>query len=251
MYCYLKDYYSRLLISIYPSRLLRSRRRLTGPLKGRGLEIGPGNLPMTFKHPVKVQYLDTNTQDQLAQYYPKLTFNQLQNFILGDADDLQNIPHNHYDFLVASHVIEHVKNPLRAFKRWVEVVKPGGCLYIIFPNRDECFDKGRPYTTISHLLAEYKLENNSTRMRQNLKAHIYEHYAINDYRNKPDKLKEIDIDAQLQTGAVHYHIWGTHNTRDYFKVVQINLHLPITIIKFEHRMNELRYLLVKSNDILK
>lgn len=241
----LKTIGNRLNKLSYPWQLTRSRRRLTGLIRGEGLEIGPGNLPMTFRNQIKVHYLDTNTQEQLAKYYPKLTFNQLQNFIQGDADDLKGIPNNHYDFLVASHVIEHVKNPLKALMRWVEVVKPGGYLYIIFPNRDECFDQGRPYTTISHLLSEYRLANHSQTMYNHLTAHIYEHYANNDYKNKPDQLKEIDISAQIRAGAAHYHVWGPQNTQALFLSAKTDFDLPISVIKNEQKMKELRYLISK------
>ncbi len=38
-----------------------------------------------------------------------------------DATDLHGIPDEKYDFVVASHALEHIANPLRAVSEWTRV----------------------------------------------------------------------------------------------------------------------------------
>ena len=54
----------------------------------------------------------------------------------GDANYLDGIPSNMYWTVYASHVLEHMKYPRVAIKRWYEVVRPGGHLIISLPHRD-------------------------------------------------------------------------------------------------------------------
>ena len=41
------------------------------------------------------------------------------------------------DYIVASHVLEHILNPLAALKEWKRVLKPGGRLFLTTPNHHE------------------------------------------------------------------------------------------------------------------
>jgi ubiquinone/menaquinone biosynthesis C-methylase UbiE len=231
--------------TLYTKWLQHSRKSLSRNLQGDGVEIGPGNLPMLFSNKVNMTYIDINTQETLSRFHPQYKFDNLTNFIIADADNLPKVTNNTYDFLVANHVIEHVKNPLKAFKRWYEVVKPGGHLIIIFPNRDECFDKGRPYTTISHLVSEFKLANDSKEMHTNLKNHLYEHYANVRYKDDTTRMhKELDIEKEIRRGSSHYHVWGEENTHSFFSTAN-TIGLPLEIEQFEHKMGELRFLIKK------
>ena len=52
---------------------------------------------------------------------------------ITDACDLQAIPDASYDFVAASHVLEHTANPLRALQEWKRVLRPGGALLVLVP----------------------------------------------------------------------------------------------------------------------
>ena len=54
----------------------------------------------------------------------------------GDAHYLPGIAENAYDFVNASHLLEHIIEPEFAIRRWFRVVKPGGYLIIFVPHRD-------------------------------------------------------------------------------------------------------------------
>lgn len=42
------------------------------------------------------------------------------------------------DYIVASHLLEHLVDPFAALAEWARVLKPGGKLYITMPNHDVC-----------------------------------------------------------------------------------------------------------------
>ncbi len=54
----------------------------------------------------------------------------------GDAQYLAGVPDNHYDFLHASHCLEHMVDVRVALGNWIRIVKPGGFLIITVPDED-------------------------------------------------------------------------------------------------------------------
>ena len=54
----------------------------------------------------------------------------------GNAQYLEGIPDNNYDFLHSSHCLEHMYDPHIALQNWVRVVKLGGHIVITIPDED-------------------------------------------------------------------------------------------------------------------
>lgn len=54
----------------------------------------------------------------------------------GDAQLLDNVAGNSFDFLFSSHCLEHVRDPYEALRNWVRVVKPGGHIIVDVPDED-------------------------------------------------------------------------------------------------------------------
>ena len=54
----------------------------------------------------------------------------------GDAQYLQGVADNQYDFLHASHCLEHMVDVNIALENWIRVVKPGGFLVVTVPDED-------------------------------------------------------------------------------------------------------------------
>lgn len=74
---------------------------------------------------------------------------------ISEAAELKDVSNNQYDFLLSCHSLEHITNPIKALKRWQEVIKPGGKIVIIVPNKEVTFDINHPYTTFQHLPDDY------------------------------------------------------------------------------------------------
>ena len=54
----------------------------------------------------------------------------------GDAQYLKGVKDSSYDFVYASHTIEHLPDPAEGIKNWFRVVKPGGYMILYLPHRD-------------------------------------------------------------------------------------------------------------------
>jgi SAM-dependent methyltransferase len=109
-----------------------------------GAEIGAGGKPVPGLQPPPLQvdcFKSFGADTCTADYY-------------GHACRLPFRDHA-LDYLVASHVLEHVANPVAALIEWYRVVRPGGIIYLIVPNRRAAWDRTRELTTVEHMLTDF------------------------------------------------------------------------------------------------
>ena len=59
----------------------------------------------------------------------------------GDAQYLEGVSDNQYDFVTSSHCLEHMVDPRIALKNWIRVCKSDGYLIITIPDR-EMYEQG-------------------------------------------------------------------------------------------------------------
>jgi SAM-dependent methyltransferase len=52
----------------------------------------------------------------------------------GDATDMYGIPDGTYHTVYASHVLEHLDDPVTALRNWWRILAPGGCLIVCVPS---------------------------------------------------------------------------------------------------------------------
>jgi SAM-dependent methyltransferase len=91
-----------------------------------------------------------------------------------EASDLRGIPDAAYDFLLSSHCIEHLANPIQGLKEWIRVLKQEGLLVLLVPHKDGTFDHRRPVTSFEHLLQDYDAgttEHDLTHLEEILELH--------------------------------------------------------------------------------
>jgi SAM-dependent methyltransferase len=110
-----------------------------------GVEIGPGSTPVPGLTPAPFYvdcFKDFGGMECLADYY-------------GHACALPFHDHS-LDYVIASHVLEHVANPIAALAEWYRVLRPGGVIYLIIPDRRYTWDRHRALTPVAHFLADYE-----------------------------------------------------------------------------------------------
>ncbi len=91
-----------------------------------------------------------------------------------EATNLSEIPTEAYMFVLASHIIEHTANPLAALLEWKRVLKVGGILLMIAPDKDKTFDHHRTITSMEHLIDDYEVnrgEDDTTHFDEILRLH--------------------------------------------------------------------------------
>ena len=59
-----------------------------------------------------------------------------------------------YDFVLASHVIEHIPDPIAALKEWARVARR--YIVLVVPHRDRTFDRDRDLTPLAELIERHE-----------------------------------------------------------------------------------------------
>jgi SAM-dependent methyltransferase len=54
----------------------------------------------------------------------------------GDAELMESVGSNVFDFVHSSHCLEHTRNPQIALDNWLRILKPGGHLVCLIPDED-------------------------------------------------------------------------------------------------------------------
>lgn len=152
-------------------------------------------------------------------YYPGKVGKQ---FIL-EASDLNSIKSNTYDFLLSSHSLEHIANPLKALKDWIRVLTPGGHILLILPDRHSTFDRKRKYTPFEHLLQDY--QNNT---QENDLTHLPEVLSLHDLSLDPLAGKDFEAfkrrcEQNLEHRGMHHHVFSQNLLKQMLEHFQVKV----------------------------
>lgn len=121
-------------------------------LKKQGLEIGPLDKPIVPKKGTGVLYADHLPTDKLRDKYradEHVSNDRIQaiDIVVGPAGIRDAAGSRRFHYVIASHVIEHVPNPLGWFNDIYGFMEPGGILSLAIPDKRYCFDRLRQLTT--------------------------------------------------------------------------------------------------------
>ena len=125
---------------------------------GHGIEIGPSHNPIApKKEGYDVQTLDhLSREDLLAKY-------QDHQIDIGNIEDVDFIwngeefseltgKNKYYDWIIASHVIEHTPDFIGFLNSCDTILKDNGVISLAVPDKRYCFDYYRPITGISTII---------------------------------------------------------------------------------------------------
>ncbi len=134
--------------------------------KGRGLEIGPLHNATVTRDRGDVRYVDVFSREQLVKNYAseeQVIAERIPeiDFILSTDDGFQTLkeaaaPGAPYDWVTASHVIEHTPDVIGWLGEIADLVVDGGKLVLAVPDRRYCFDVHRPSTTVGQMLQAHE-----------------------------------------------------------------------------------------------
>jgi SAM-dependent methyltransferase len=150
------------MADVASQRDMATVRRLLGRhLAGSGVEIGPGHHPFPVAFPgVTVAYLDRWKPEENQNLFPELgpeaVFSAPDYVCNLDLEGLKPLADTSQDFVIASHVLEHVAEPIGLIDEMHRVLKPGGVALVLLPDRRRTFDRRRRPTQLEHLVAEFE-----------------------------------------------------------------------------------------------
>ncbi len=193
------------------------------------------------------------SKEGLIPIYPLLGSLHTSNYSEGNlwSDEAIDFVHNAtrleavedatYDFVLASHVLEHVANPLKALKEWHRVLKPGGSLLILLPNKAYTFDHRRPYTTFAHLKEDFDLDTQEDDL-----THLDEILRLHDLdkdppAGTPEEFRQRSL-RNFENRALHHHVFDPKIMSDLFsfagfKLLRESIDFPPNIVAFGRKSN--------------
>jgi SAM-dependent methyltransferase len=123
-----------------------------------GIEIGPLDKPIVTKQDGEIIYVDHTDTPSLRQKYsgdPNVNIAAIANVdAVWGAQTLQEAigPDRKVDYVIASHVIEHVPDLITWLEELQAVLRPGGEVRLAVPDRRFTFDYMRRETTLADAL---------------------------------------------------------------------------------------------------
>lgn len=134
----------------------------------RGIELGPYFNPLTPKrlgyNCLVVDIADRETLRRQAAVDPLIPPETLELIeevdLIGTSTDLASLiaargELGTFDYVVSSHNLEHLPDPIRFLQGSAAVLKIGGVVSMAVPDHRTCFDYFRPITTLAEWLSAY------------------------------------------------------------------------------------------------
>jgi len=146
---------------------------------------------------------------------------------ISEASVLSEVPTASYDFLISSHTLEHLANPIKGLAEWIRVLKEKGVLLLLLPHREHTFDHNRPVTTLSHLIADFDNHTDEEDL-----THLEEILQLHDLQRDPDvgsaKAFEQRSRDNFNNRCLHHHVFDNE------LVVQLLSHMKMQIHALEN-----------------
>lgn len=226
----------------YPGRY-KSCREIRSLFKGQsGIEIG--GLSPAFKKrgflPLYsiVKRLDGCNFSERTLWEGSITGGETYNFYkdnfgvqyISEATNLLNVPKGKYDFVISSNCLEHIANPLKAVQEWLRVLKKGGLMLLVIPDKKYCFDHNRQVVSFSHLLSDYQNEIGEDDM-----THLNEILALHDLEmdtlaGSREQFKARSLD-NFKNRALHHHVFDLRVLKEIYDYFD----LEILFLADEHK----------------
>ena len=141
---------------------------------------------------------------------------------IGDATDLSFIADQEYDFVISSHVIEHIANPIKAINEWKRILKDQGLLLVICPHKEGTFDHLRQTTTLAHLINDY--EKN---IAEDDLSHLDEILSFHDLSMDPPAGTREQFSLRSKDNfhnrGLHHHVFTTELVIQLFDFLNIEI----------------------------
>jgi SAM-dependent methyltransferase len=191
--------------------------------EGVGLEIGPLDRPILSKSRTRVLYVDHAPTEELRKLYSVRTDRDTR--LIREVDIVwpggslkAEVGNTRYDYVLASHVMEHIPDMIGWLRALGEVLKPGGLVKLAVPDKEHTFDWRRADTTIAQLVS-----NNIRKLSKPCTRQIVDHlaFASSDRNNPPIRLRYAIEAAQKallsnEYRDVHCQVFSQSSFRELF-----------------------------------
>jgi SAM-dependent methyltransferase len=202
-------------------------------LRGSGIEIGALHDPLGLTEGCRVTYVDRMNTEDLRREYRELANRPLAEVgVVDDGEKLAKFADSSQDFVIANHFIEHAQDPIGTIKRHLDVLAPGGILFMAVPDKRETFDQKRPVTPLEHFFKDHFEGPQWSYM-----DHVREWVSLvagatGDAFDA--KVKQI-VDTRY---SIHFHVWTQNELLEFLVAIRRRLNLPFDIVEVTRNGHE-------------
>ncbi len=178
---------------------LTARDTATRWCRGLGVEIGAFKSPIPGIQPIYVdKFTNYANEPTHAQYF-------------GEATELPFASES-LDYVASSHVLEHTANPVKALNEWHRVLKPGGVVYMVVPDKRFTFDLPRETTSATHMIEDFLNgvdDTDPTHIEDFVYGINWSEFSPNDSPEE-GKAKRDELAASYKWATAHQNIINIH-----------------------------------------
>ena len=231
-----------LLKTVIDSSVGIIKKRLTGPTlrefstyeylfrNKRGLEIGGKSIIFTEKGVLPIYGVadcidglnfasNTLWEEQLRVGQPYVGSGKQ---FIGEASLMEGFTEGNYDFIVSSHCLEHIANPLKAISNWLRLLKERGALLLVVPDRRYSFDHRRHVASFGHLLEDFNNdigEDDLTHLSEILRLHDL---AMDLPAGSAENFKNRCLD-NFNIRGMHHHCFDEDLLREIYRYFRMKI----------------------------
>lgn len=219
----------------------------------RGLEVGALTNPIVTRNMGEIHYVDHASTAELQSKYahdPNVDIHKIVNvdYVWGKARLPELVGSDApFDYLVASHVIEHVPDFIGWLKEIHAVLKVGGILSLVIPDKRCCFDYYRQPTKEAEVIEAFLQRSRKPSPRQ-----VFEYISSAVMHDgsiawdcctpiEPQKLQRIHTQQEawqlaqrslLEDQYVDSHCW-VFTPQSFFELLKSLIHIDLFDFKVE------------------
>jgi predicted SAM-dependent methyltransferase len=210
-------------------------------LRGAGVELGALHNPSAVPPGCSVRYVDRLNVANLRRHYPELASLPLVTVdVVDDGEKLTTFANDSQDFVIANHFLEHTQDPIGTIKRHLEVVKPGGVLFMAVPDKRATFDHRRPVTTLEHLYRDYE-EGPAWSYLDHVREYVHLVGCMEGATAEAEVKRLIDMQY-----SIHFHVWTQNELIEMLVDIRRRLGLPFDVLAVLFNEHEAIFTLKKT-----
>ena len=158
----------------------------------------------------------------ISEDYNYLT-NKKGKQIIAEGMDLSGIGNEQYDFILSCHNLELIANPLKALNEWLRIVKKGGSIMLVLPDKRFTFDRKRDYTQFAHLIEDFNNNIDESDM-----THLEEILRLHDLDLDPIASKDFEAfkarcENNIENRCLHQHVYSPNLLKEIFEHLNIKV----------------------------
>jgi len=141
---------------------------------------------------------------------------------ISDGTDLSIIQDESYDFVLSSNCLEHIANPLKALSEWKRILRDGGALILVLPNKLSNPDHNRSITSFDHIHEDFNrntTEDDLTHLDEILRFHDL---SMDPSAGTLDNFKIRSLD-NFNNRTLHHHVFDLDLMRAMFNFLQMTI----------------------------